>query len=316
MTTLGKYRHLSRCSTPNGHFSILAIDHRAILLESLNKHAPQPLTDAQFTSFKQQVVGALAPHASAVLVDPGYGIGAGIASQTISGQVGLLSPVEVTEYNVHPSLRPIQFIEGWSVEKIKRVGGDGVKMLLYYHPEAAEVQAKHEAVQRIIEDCRRYDLPFFLEPIPYSLDINTALTNTEIRQISVSMAETFSDMGVDVLKMQFPTGSDDEREWVSACAELNAACRVPWALLSAGVSFETFLRQAEVACDAGASGVIVGRAVWAEAVTLQGAERAHFIQTTGIERMQALAAVCAQNASPWFIRTDKPDHAMNWYESY
>lgn len=318
MTTFGKYRHLSRCVTSHGHFVVLAIDHRTNLLTELNKHAPQPLTDAQFVQFKQQVLHTLAPHASGVLTDPAYGIGYGIADGTLHGHLGLLAPVEVTDYDLHPSKREVQFITGWSVEQIKRVGADGVKLLLPYHPQADNVAQKHAVVRQLVDECAHHDIPFFLEPIAYSLDPDHVLPDAELRQITVEMAQTFSTMGVDVLKLQFPSDAkqnSDQDSWRAACAAVNAACTVPWVLLSGGVSFETFADQARIACEAGASGVIVGRAVWAEAVALQGGARAAFLASTGMERMQTLRGICAQHAHPWTERTPAPQPSTTWYLS-
>lgn len=318
MTTMGKYRHLSHASTRDGHFVIMAIDHRANLLESLNQYAPQPLTDAGFTDFKQQVISSLTPYASALLTDPAYGIGPGVASRVISGQIGLLAPIEVTDYGLHPSERRIEYIPNWSVEKIKRVGGDGVKLLLPYHPEADHVNEMHAIVRQIVDDCAKYDIPFYLEPIPYALDPRATLSNAELLQISVEMCKTFSDMDVDILKLPFPVDTkqnSDESEWHAACEAVNDACTVPWALLSAGVNYETFAKQVEIACEAGACGVIVGRAVWAEAVKLQGEARTNFLNTTAVERMKELSAICATHAETWMTCTDPPDASIGWYEA-
>ena len=318
MTTTGKYRHLDHCSTDAGHFVMLAIDHRTNLLEPLNKYAKSPLTDAEFVAFKQEVISALSLEISALLTDPAYGIGAGIASRAIRGPVGLLAPLEMTDYNLHPSQRAIDFIPNWSVEKIKRIGGDGVKLLLPYHPDADNAQDNRDTVERVAEECARYDIPFFLEPIAYSLNPNQALSNTELRQVVVDMAKVFSAMNVDVLKMQFPVDpveSDDESEWHSACDEVNHACRTPWAILSGGVDFTTFTRQARIACQSGASGVIVGRALWTEAVSLHGPERATFMTGVMPTRMRELAHICKTFGKPWFERTTAPDASPNWYET-
>jgi tagatose 1,6-diphosphate aldolase len=319
MTTIGKYRHLTCCTTPAGHFVVLAIDHRANLLDALNQHAPTPVTDAEFTAFKQQIISAAPPEVSALLTDPGYGIGAGITSRSLS-RLGLLAPVEVTNYDLSPDQRTVEMIPHWSVGKIKQVGGDGVKLLLPYHPAAANAAEKQAIVQQIIDECSANDIPFFLEPIAYSLDAQQPLTDSELHQITLDMAQTFSNMGVDILKLHFPVDvktCTDEAEWLAVCREVTTACgAVPWTLLSAGVTYEVFLKQARVACAAGASGVIVGRAVWNEAVKLQGATRQEFIQTVMPERMRELAAICAQNAMPWFERVAPPDAAINWYEGY
>ena len=316
MTTPGKYHHLRRCSTRAGHFVVLAIDHRANLLQVLNQAAP--ITEAEFTTFKQTIIQTLADEVSAVLTDPAFGIGAGIANRSF--RAGLLAPIEVTDYDLHPDQRQIEFIPHWSVHKIKRIGADGVKLLLPYHPEAASASERETIVRQLVDQCAEYDIPFFLEPITYSLDPNKPLDNSELRQITVEMARRFSSMGVDVLKLLFPvdpTQSSSEAEWLSACQEVTAACgAVPWTLLSAGVTYEMFLKQAHTACAAGASGVIVGRAIWNDAVALQGETRTHFIQTTMVERMRTLAALCADYGTPWFERVTAPDTSPTWYEAY
>jgi tagatose-1,6-bisphosphate aldolase len=213
----------------------------------------------------------------------------------------------------------VNFIPNWSVAKIKRIAGDGVKMLLPYHPEDVTLPEKNTHVQRIINDCATHDIPFFLEPIPFSLHPDQPLSNAELLQITVEMVRTYSAMGVDVLKLQFPVDarlSSDESEWLSACQTVTENCHVPWALLSAGVSYDTFATQARIACAAGACGVIVGRAIWKEAVALQSSERTQFLQTTGKQRMRELITICREHASSWFDRVSRPDAAYDWYENY
>ncbi len=307
MTQFGTYRHLMQSSTPNGHFVVLAIDHRANLLNSLNQHASVPLSDADFSAFKQQVMRHLLPHASAVLTDPEYGIRRGIATGIIHGQMGLLAPLEVTNYDLHPSLRETEFIPDWSVAHIKKMGGTGVKFLLYYNHEAEVAPKKHALVAEIVAQCQQYELPLFLEPIVYSLDVNTPLSNAEKQRLVVQAAKNFSAMGVDILKLEFPLNPDaDESTWAAALAEVNAASSVPWTLLSAGVDYPTFCRQTEMACKAGASGVIVGRAVWAEAVTLQGESRDEFLATEAARRIQELGELCAAYGTDWRKKVAAP----------
>lgn len=133
------------------------------------------------------------------------------------------------------------------------------------------------------------------------------------------MARIFSEMGADILKMQFPVDakqSQDESEWQSACEALDSACTVPWALLSAGVDYPTFARQARIACEAGASGVIVGRAVWAEATQLTGDDLTQFLTTTAHQRMDELAEICAKYAHTWHTSVDPPNTDADWYTHY
>lgn len=318
--TLGKYRHLSRCANDGGHFVILAIDHRANLWQALQAHSAEAVDASSFLAFKQSVlsVSAHAPQISGVLTDPAYGIGAGIAQGAIGGRLGLLAPVEVTNYDQPPDKRSVEFIPHWSVGSIKRVGGDGVKLLLHYHPSASDRAEKDAIVRQLVETCAQHDIPFFLEPITYSLDPSRALGTAELRQITVEMVRTFCQMGVDVLKLHFPVNIQETShpdEWLAACAEVDSACTVPWVLLSAGVPFDAFCDQARIACQAGASGVIVGRAVWNEAVTLQGEQRLSFVREVIPQRMSTLATLC-QYGRPWTDRIQPPAVTPDWYVDY
>lgn len=317
MTTLGRYRHLTQCSTPAGHFNVLAIDHRGGIQDSLRKHAGGDFTDADFVNFKERVMYYLAPHASAVLTDPDFGFPS-VVSGALPGQVGLLAPLEVTDYSIHPTERPLKRIPNWSVEKIKRCGGSGVKVLVFYHPDAPNAAQLRDEVAAVVAECAQHDIPLFLEPIAFSLETGSrdGIPNDELRRVVVESARVFCEMGIDVLKAQFPldvTQEPDENVWRSAVEELDSVCSVPWALLSAGVGYEVFRRQAELACEAGASGVIVGRAVWTEAVTLQGDEREHWLATTGVQRMNELGAICAESAMNWKERTKTPQVGAGWF---
>jgi tagatose-1,6-bisphosphate aldolase len=97
--------------------------------------------------------------------------------------------------------------------------------------------------------------------------------------------------GVDVLKAEFPGTADAPRDWLAACESLNEASHVPWVLLSGGVDFESFARRAEVACISGASGLLAGRAVWNESVSMAAADRSRFYRTVGARRMARLREI-------------------------
>ncbi len=316
-TTPGKYRHLAQCSSSAGHFNLLAIDHRGNLLSSLNQAAGRLLSDAEFTQFKRDVMQHLLPASTGVLTDPDYGFAPALDQLNRRGGCkGLLAPLEVTDYSIHANRRATVFIEGWSVAQIKRAGASGVKLLLYYHPDAANATYQRALVAQVVDHCAQHDIPFFLEPITYSLDVEKPLSSAELRQIVIENARTFSPMGIDVLKSEFPLDvrqEPDENAWRAALEALNTACHVPWTLLSAGVEYATFCRQAELACRAGASGVIVGRAVWAEAVMLSGETRTEFLRTIAQQRMEELAAICARYAASWHQRVTLPTLDPGWY---
>jgi tagatose-1,6-bisphosphate aldolase len=121
---------------------------------------------------------------------------------------------------------------------------------------------------------------------------------------------------VDILKAEFPAASADEAEWLDACQELTAQSHAPWILLSAAADFESFLRQTEVACRAGASGVAAGRAVWKEAPRLPEAERDAFLRGPAHRRLAEVSACCAATARPWTAVYSAPEVDARWFSGY
>ena len=190
-------------------------------------------------------------------------------------------------------------------------------MLLYYRPHAPQAGERERLVRKVALDCAKYDIPFFLEPLSYaSDDQNKSLPPEERRQVVIETAKRLVPLGVDVLKAEFPVDisvEHDEKIWFDACRELTAVSKVPWVLLSAGVSYDTFLKQVHIACKAGASGVIVGRAVWKEAVTLDCTARNNFLNGTGFERMRGLGSLCEEMGRPFTEVYDPPEPEYDWY---
>ena len=200
--------------------------------------------------------------------------------------------------------------------KLKQAGFNGAKLLIIFHPDAPDAQAKIDIVDSIAEQCAQAQVPFFLEPVVFSLDPNRPLSNAERRQCVVDNARFFTQRGVDILKMEFPldcNAEPDETIWVAAVQELDAACTVPWTLLSAGVGFDIFLQQAKVACAGGASGVVAGRAIWGDALALPDQPQEEWLATAGRERMARLTAVCAGLGRSWQARLDAPEVGERWY---
>ncbi len=322
MTTLsiGKLRALQQCSTPTGELAVLALDHRGNLRAALNPQSPQSVPDDELVNFKREVITALAAAASASLLDPEFGAAQCIASGALPGRVGLLVAVEATGYSGDPMARQSTVLPGWSVAKAKRLGANGIKLLVYYHPDSPTAPDVENLVRQVADDCAASDLPLFLEPLSYSLDpAQKKLAPEDRRRVVIESARRLTALGPEVLKAEFPVDVDaepDEREWAKACAELSEASRVPWVLLSATAGYETYLRQVTVACRAGASGVAVGRAVWKEAAQMTGDARTQFLRGQGRDRMARLTALCQALARPWTEFYSTPDVQTGWYENY
>jgi tagatose 1,6-diphosphate aldolase len=197
------------------------------------------------------------------------------------------------------------------------MGASGAKMLLYYHPEGPEAKERETLVQKVAQDCAQYDIPFFLEPLSCASDgSNGPLPPEQRRKVVIETARRLVPLGADILKAEFPVDvsiEPDENIWRDACEELTDTSEVPWVLLSAGVSYDIFLKQVRVACEAGASGVMAGRAVWKEAVTLDIVARNNFLQNIGYERMQRLRSLCEALGRPFTEVYDAPELSYDWY---
>jgi tagatose 1,6-diphosphate aldolase len=305
--TIGKIRRLQQCASPDGKLVILAVDHRGSLRRALNPSDPAAVSDEALIAFKREVVDALAPTTSAVLLDPEYGTEQSIASGALPGATGLIIALERTGYTGDPAARVSALLPGWDPHRVVRMGASGVKLLVYYHPEAPTVSQTEALVRHTAATCAEAEVPLFLEPLSYSPDpARPKLTPEERRRIVIETARRLTAIpGVDLLKAEFPldiAAVPDEAEWLAACQELTEASRVPWVLLSAGADFDTYLLQVVAATRAGASGVAVGRAVWQEATDRPPADRVEFLATVARQRMERVAALCQALAQPWFSK--------------
>jgi hypothetical protein len=137
--SLGKIRGLQTAANMAGVFTILALDHGASFLKTINPKAPEMVTFDQAVATKTTLLQILAPHASAVLLDPIYGLW-----PAITGSAGdYADPVD----------RRGRLLAGWSVAQIKRIGAAAVKLFFYYHPEAGEAaQAQEALVAEVVDD--------------------------------------------------------------------------------------------------------------------------------------------------------------------
>lgn len=313
--SIGKLRGLQQISSGRGTFTALALDHRQNLRKALNPQDPSATTDLQLSRFKLQVASALASRATAVLLDPEVSAAQAISQADIPGGVGLVVAVESTGYGGETTARQARLVPGWNVEKAKRMGASAIKLLVYYHPDSPVAADVELFTKQIADDCSRYDLVLMLEPLSYSLDETRQLSTEEKRDVVVETARRLAPLGADILKSEFPGDVENTLEWEKACAEISCASSIPWILLSAAVNYETFLRQVVAACQAGASGVAVGRAVWQEAVSMRGRERKDFLATHACERLSRLTSLCYALARPW---TDfyLAEPGFDWYQSY
>lgn len=326
--TVGKYLGLKQIANEHGLITITAMDHRGSLKRALNPDDPKSVPYEQIVAMKRKLASHLGPHSSALLMDPVYAAAQLIAEKIVPRNCGILVALETTGYTGSATACLTTILDGWSVEKIKRMGANAVKLLLYYHPDAGDVAPKQEdLVQFVAEECNKYDIAFLLEPLSYSLDPDIDAKGPEFARMKpdlvIRTADRLTGLGIDILKAEYPTNPTytiDEKEQYERCKELDQASKVPWTLLSAGVDYDTFFHQVRIASQAGASGFLAGRAIWQEVSKLAPDEQEPFLATTSVMRLKNITNAANAYGRPWFKHSsfDTPICPVEagWYQAY
>ncbi len=317
----GTIRGLQACASPQGTFTMLALDHRQNLRHELRPDDPRSVTTDEMIEFKRAVVRSIGGASTGVLLDPEIGAAQCIADGSLAGGVGLVVALEATGYVGDPTARISRLLEGWGPDGVRRLGASAAKLLVYYHPDAVNAADQERFVGEVASACRALDLALFLEPLGFSLRAGERLVGEDRRRVVLETARRLTPLGGDVLKAEFPYDAavTDRARWRDACEELTSAIDVPWVLLSGGADAATFEAQVAVACAAGASGVLAGRSIWAEAATMAAPDRDGFLVTTARQRLQALADIVDRTARPWMdgapqLRTTEPI-PDDWYRA-
>src|SRR3954469_9517657 len=211
----GKLRRMKALSNERGIIAAAAMDQRGSLQKSLAAARGvdvKEITPEIMSEFKVAVTKVLTPHASAILLDPEFGLD---ATRARSRNAGLLLAYEESGYdNTKPGRLP-DLLPHVSVKRIVDWGADAVKILIYYTPfdEAPVNDIKHAFVERIGAECEAYDIPFFLEFVGYDpkggneKGLEFAKSKPEIVKRSM---EEFSkaQYKVDVLKVEVPINAE------------------------------------------------------------------------------------------------------------
>jgi tagatose 1,6-diphosphate aldolase len=292
--TPGKLAGMKAVSNERGVIAAAAMDQRGSLQKSLAKEKGSAVSDAMMEEFKTLVTEVLTPHASAILLDPEWGLP---ASKRRAKNAGLLLAYEKTGYDKTGPGRLGDLLDHWSARRLKEAGADCVKILLYYTPlDPKDINdKKHAWVERLGDECRANDIPFFLEIVTYEEGADEKgldFSKKKPKAVTDSMREFTKDRyGVDVLKveipinMQFVEGTKafkgqkaySKQEAMKFFNDAAAVSTKPFIYLSAGVSNSEFTESLELAAESGVkfNGVLCGRATWKEGIPVyakQGAD--------------------------------------------
>ncbi len=324
----GKMRRMKALSNERGVIAAAAMDQRGSLKKSLASARgvdAQTITNEMMSEFKTIVTKVLTPHASAILLDPEYGLD---AAKARSKNAGLLLAYEESGYdNTQPGRLP-DLLPHVSVKRIVDWGADAVKILIYYTPfDSTPVNdIKHAFIERIGAECETYEIPFFLEFVGYDPQggdekgLEFAKRKPEI--VRKSMQE-FSkpQYKVDVLKVEVPINAEfvegstvykgqkaySRAEALKHFKEAAAVATKPFIYLSAGVSNAQFTESLKMASEAGTdySGVLCGRATWKDGMPIYGKQGAKaledWLQKEGVKNINAVNDAI-QSAVPWHAK--------------
>jgi len=318
----GKLAGMKAVSNERGVIAAAAMDQRGSLQKALAKDKGGEVGNGDMEEFKGLVTEVLTPHASAILLDPEWGIP---ASKRRAKNAGLLMAYEKTGYDKTGPGRLPDLLDDWSVKRLKEAGADCIKILLYYTPfDPAEVNnKKHAWVERIGDECRANDIPFFLELVGYEEGVDEKgfeFSKKKPEIVTKSMQEFTKDRyGVDVLKVEVPVNMkfvegtrafggqkvQSKQEAMDAFRRAADVSTRPFIYLSAGVSNAEFTESLELGAEAGTrfSGVLCGRATWKDGIAVyakQGAAAFRaWLQDQGVKNIENVNEHL-KPARPWF----------------
>jgi tagatose 1,6-diphosphate aldolase len=324
----GKLKRMKALSTPAGVIAAAAMDQRGSLQKSLAAAkgvGQHEITDEMMAEFKTIVTRVLTPHASAILLDPEFGLP---ATKARARSCGLLLAYELSGYdNTQPGRLP-DLLPHVSVKRIVDWGADAVKILIYYTPfdDPGVNDIKHAFIERIGAECEHYQIPFFLEFVGYDpkggdeKGVEFARIKPEVVKRSM---EEFSkpQYFVDVLKVEIPINADyvegssvykgqkayTRPEALKHFRESAAVAQKPFIYLSAGVSNRQFTESLRMAAEAGTdfSGVLCGRATWKEGIPIYAKQGPKALEDwLGKEGVKNINAVneAIKSATPWPVK--------------
>jgi len=271
----GKLMGMKRLSDEKGVFKMTAVDQRPPIKNPIAKHLKVNKAPwEEVAKFKNMLIEHLQNYSTALLLDPYYAIPGSM--DTFNPKKGLVVTLEDSIFTETADGRFSKNIDNWSVSKIKRMGADAVKVLAWYRPDAERkvLQAQQDYVQKVGEECLKYDILFLFELLVYPLSKDKYQTKDYVEMKNkktehvLKSVEEFSKnkYGVDVFKLESPVNASEiSNRDVNAFNEMGKLAGRPWVMLSAGAGKEDFKKVLELAFKAGCSGFLAGRAIWLDA---------------------------------------------------
>jgi tagatose 1,6-diphosphate aldolase len=294
LTTLER-RGMAAISTPSGRMLIVAADQRngmkAVMTDAPD--GPGSVTVEQLADAKSDLVRYLGNHAPAILLDPEVALPRVVDDATLARDTALVVGMDASGFETVDGLRYTRYVDGVTARGVRELGGDVAKMLFYMRPDRQGADSRvGDEIRDLVKACEEEGLLLIVEVLTYRLEGESEEDYRAVFPRLVADAARVSvECGAKVLKLPYP-GSAEGSAAVTA-----AASGVPWAVLSAGVDHETFIRQVEIAVTNGARGAMAGRSLWKDSLAVSAEVRRDLLTSRALPRLRELAAV-VDGASP------------------
>ena len=302
LTTSERRAYRQVCGA-NGLMIVVAADQRGGMRKVLadTDAEREAIDEARLGIVKAAIVRHLANKASAVLLDPVCAVPAVVDEDVLARDVGLLIGLDASGYDTDAGgYRLSRLVPDVTARRVRELGGTGAKLLVYLRPDRADA---NEHNMRIVRDCvadfAAEDVLLVVEILTYRLeDESEADYRAAHPGLIVECARMALEAGSKVLKLPYPGTAGACRAITELCGGAPSAGGVPWAVLSAGVDHATFVEQVRTAMEGGASGVIAGRALWKDCISLDADECARRLEGIASERLREIERVIDAYAAP------------------
>lgn len=289
MTTAERRGYHQICDA-SGAMMVIACDQRGGMRSVL---ASTPEEQAKISNevlghTKADIAVHLASQAGCVLVDPVCAVPGIIDNNVLPRDTALLVGIDASGWDASPEgYRISKMVEGITARRVRELGATGGKVMVYLRMDTPQANTQNLAtLKSCIEDFAQEDLLLVVEFLTYQLEGESREEyESKIPMLIIEGSRACLELGAKVLKVPYP-GTE------AACAELtDVAGNVPWAVLSAGVDHKTFLPQVEAAMKNGASGVIAGRSLWKDCISLDRDVSRERLSTVAVGRLRDIQAI-------------------------
>lgn len=288
LTTLER-RGMAAISTPGGKMLIVAADQRNGMKAVMNDapDGPNSITAQQLSDAKVDLVRFLGNAAPAILLDPEIALPRVADEGVLSRDTALVVGLDASGFETVDGVRYTRYVPGMSPRRVRELGGDVAKMLWYMRPDLQDAGSRvADEIRELVKACTDEGLLLIVEILVYRLEGESEEAYAAaFPDLVADSARLSVECGAKVLKLQYPGSAE------ASAAVTKAASGVPWAVLSAGVDHETFIKQVEIAVANGAGGAMAGRSLWKDSLAVSAEIREQLLTTRALPRLQQLEAV-------------------------